>query len=231
MALTDKDIIITPNRGQTSEPKIDFKGASASLGPQTITLNVYPTDNGTLSFEGSAGQLFSITNSLTGTIFSVNDVSGIPSIEVLDTGIVRIAQYSGNVLVGTSTDTGAKFQVNGVIEGTDINSVSDEREKTNIVTIQNALEKVKALRGVEFDWIDSGKHSIGVIAQEIERIIPSVVYTSPDGSRKTVSYGNIVGLLIEAIKIQDTKITALDSFCQSQEERISKLEQLCSKLV
>jgi hypothetical protein len=114
MAITDKDILITPNRGQTAEPKIEFKGASATLGPQTISLNVYPTNNGTVSFEGSAGQLFSITNDLSGTIYSVNDVSGIPSIEVLDSGLVKLAQYSGNVLIGTGTDNGSRLQVNGV---------------------------------------------------------------------------------------------------------------------
>lgn len=115
MALTDKDIIITPNRGQAAEPKIEFRGASSTLGPQTISLNVYPTDNGTISFEGSAGQLFSITNTLSGTIYSVNDVSGIPSIEVLDTGLVKLAQYGGNVLIGTGTDDGTKLQVSGGI--------------------------------------------------------------------------------------------------------------------
>lgn len=112
MALSDKDILITPNKGQSADPKIEFKGADASLGPQTITLNVYPTNNGTLSLEGSAGQLFSVTNSLTGTIWSVNDVSGIPSLEVLDTGLVKIAQYSGNVLIGNGTDNGAKLEIN-----------------------------------------------------------------------------------------------------------------------
>lgn len=114
MALSDKNIVITPNRGQSADPKVDFIGASSTLGPQTISLNVYPTTNGTLSFEGSAGQLFSITNSMTGTIYSVNDVSGIPSIEVLDTGLVKLAQYSGNVVVGSGTDTAeAKLQVTG----------------------------------------------------------------------------------------------------------------------
>lgn len=113
MALSDKDIIITPNRGQSSDPKIEFKGADSTLGPQTISLNVYPTDNGTLSFDGSAGQLFSITNSLSGTIYSVNDVSGIPSIEVLDTGLIKLGQYGGNILIGTGTDNGSKLQING----------------------------------------------------------------------------------------------------------------------
>lgn len=113
MALSDKDIIITPNRGQSADPRIEFRGADASSGPNTISLNVYPTDNGTLSFEGSAGQLFSVTNSLTGTIFSANDVSGVPSIEVLDTGLIKLGQYAGNVLIGTGTDEGAKLHING----------------------------------------------------------------------------------------------------------------------
>ena len=115
MALSDKNIVITPNIGSSSDdPKIVFSGADASTAAQNITLKTYPTNSGTLSFEGSAGQLFSITNSLSGTIFSVNDVSGIPSIEVLDTGLIKLAQYSGNVLLGTATDNGTdKLQVNG----------------------------------------------------------------------------------------------------------------------
>lgn len=114
MAQTDKNILITPNIGQTADPKIEFIGADATTAGQAITLRVYPTDNGTLSFEGSAGQLFSITNSLSGTIYSVNDVSGIPSIEVLDTGLIKLAEYSGNVLIGLATDNGTdKLQIDG----------------------------------------------------------------------------------------------------------------------
>ena len=115
MAHSDKNIVITPNiSSTTADPRIVFSGADASTGPQNITLQVYPTNSGTLSFEGSAGQLFSITNSMSGTIFSANDVSGIPSIEVLDTGLVKIAQYSGNLLIGSGTDSGiAKVQITG----------------------------------------------------------------------------------------------------------------------
>lgn len=122
MANSDKNILITPNVGSsTADPKIVFSGADASTGPQNITVQIYPTNGGTLSFEGSAGQLFSVTNSMSGTIYSVNDVSGIPSIEVLDTGLVKLAQYSGNVLLGTGTDNGTdKLQVNGSILGTTI---------------------------------------------------------------------------------------------------------------
>lgn len=120
MAHSDKNILITPNIGSTTaDPKIVFSGADASTGAQNITLQVYPTNSGTLSFEGSSGQLFSITNSMSGTIYSVNDISGIPSIEVLDSGLVKLAQYSGNVLLGTGTDNGVdKLQVNGALSAT-----------------------------------------------------------------------------------------------------------------
>lgn len=103
MPHSDKNIVIIPNTSSTTaDPQIVFSGANAVLGPQNITLRTYPTSNGTLSFEGSAGQLFSITNSFSGTIFSVNDVSGVPSIEVLDNGLIKLAEFSGFVAYGVS---------------------------------------------------------------------------------------------------------------------------------
>ena len=114
MANSDKNILITPNIGSSSDdPKIVFSGADSSTAAQNITLKVYPSNSGTLSFEASSGQLLSLANTMTGTIYSVNDVSGIPSIEVLDTGLLKLAQYGGNVLLGTGTDIGAKFQILG----------------------------------------------------------------------------------------------------------------------
>ena len=65
------------------------------------------------------------------------------------------------------------------------------------------------MRGVEYDRIDTGDHQIGVIAQEIEKIIPEVVYPkspSPDYETKSVAYANLVGLLIEAVKELNKKI-------------------------
>ena len=83
-----------------------------------------------------------------------------------------------------------------------VTAYSDERLKENIKTIPNALETVKKLRGVSFAKRDSGIKGIGVIAQEIEKVLPEVVV---DGDYKSVSYGNIVGLLIEAIKELEKK--------------------------
>jgi hypothetical protein len=106
MALSYKNIVITTNTSNTSDPKIVFSGANTTVNTD-ITMFAYPTSGGTLSFEGSAGQLFSISNSLSGTLFSVNDISGIPSVEVLDTGTVRLAPYSGVVGIGLNSPLSA----------------------------------------------------------------------------------------------------------------------------
>lgn len=151
MANTDKNILITPNIGQTAYPKIEFTGADNNK----VTLNVL--DDGTLSFEGSAGQLFSITDNLSGTIFSVNDVSGIPSIEVDDTGEVRIAEYSGAVLIGTSTDNGTdKLQVNGSISATAFKGNADTA--TKLATARNIAVTGAVTGNANFDG--SGNISI-----------------------------------------------------------------------
>ena len=107
MSNLDKNILITPNVGSNNDPTIVFSAANTTSNAANITLRAYPTSNGTLSFEGSAGQLFSITNNLTGTLFSVNDISGIPSIEVLDTGRINLAQYNGSVVIGANTSANA----------------------------------------------------------------------------------------------------------------------------
>jgi hypothetical protein len=96
MANSYKDIIITPNRSNTADPRIELRGGNSTVNT-TMSIYTYPTSNGTISFEGSAGQLFSITNDLTGSIYSVNDVSGIPSIEVFANGQIDLAAYGGTV--------------------------------------------------------------------------------------------------------------------------------------
>ena len=85
---------------------------------------------------------------------------------------------------------------------------SDERLKKNIHTITNPIEKVSALRGVSFEYKESGQKQIGFIAQEVEKIIPEVVGENPDGY-KGVQYENVVGLLVEAIKEQQKQIDEL----------------------
>jgi hypothetical protein len=94
------------------------------------------------------------------------------------------------------TDGSGNFVATG-----NVTAYSDERLKENISTIENALDKVSQLRGVEYTRKDTQERGIGVIAQEVEEIIPEVISSNIDGY-KGVAYGNLVGLLIEAIKEQ-----------------------------
>lgn len=96
----------------------NFLVAAGSSTGQYIIQKAYELNSGTLSWEGSAGQLFSITNNLTsGSIFSVNDVSGIPSIDVDADGTIQLAVYGGNVGVGITNPT-EKLHVVGVVTAT-----------------------------------------------------------------------------------------------------------------
>ena len=74
--------------------------------------------------------------------------------------------------------------------------------------LENSLDKVKQLQGVTFNWKESGRADIGLIAQDVEKVIPQIVSTNSEGL-KSVEYGNIVAILIEAIKEQQKQIDEL----------------------
>jgi hypothetical protein len=97
--------------------------------------------------------------------------------------------------------------VTGTLIATSIVESSDIKIKENVITISNALDKILQLRGVKYNLKSTGQDKIGLIAQEVESIIPEVVYD--DGSIKHIAYGNLVGLLIEAIKELNYEICQL----------------------
>jgi len=118
---------------------------------------------------------------------------------------------SGNMVVENASGT-AQFTMNCstgafTAAGT-LTSNSDARLKTNVETITSALNKVLSLRGVMYDRISSGKREVGMIAQEVEEIIPELVVTDENGI-KSLAYANTVAMLVEAIKEQQTQIDEL----------------------
>ena len=114
------------------------------------------------------------------------------------------------------------LNVAGTISGSLIHStgdvvafyVSDERLKNNIQEIPNALEKVKSLRGVEFNWNElqdtypSGSLDSGVIAQDVQKVLPQLVREN-HGGYLGVKHDRLVGLLIEGVKEQQKQIDEL----------------------
>ena len=100
---------------------------------------------------------------------------------------------------------------NGIFEGnvTAYGSASDERLKENVEVIPNALEKIKELKGVNFNYKKDGKRSTGLIAQDLQKVLPEAVYTTNDIETKeehlAINYGLVIGLLVEAIKELESK--------------------------
>jgi hypothetical protein len=118
MANSDKDILITPNKGSTNIPEISF------VGQDNAPIKLRVLDDNTLSFEGNSGQLFSVDdNLLSGTIFAVSNISGVPSINVDASGRVDIARYGGQLQVGWNNNvTDRALCVTGEIALTTTNS-------------------------------------------------------------------------------------------------------------
>ena len=83
---------------------------------------------------------------------------------------------------------------------------SDAALKEDIQTIENPLEKVQALRGVSYKWKDTGKKDIGLVADEVEEVLPELVV---ENEHKQMDYGHMIGLLVEAIKEQQKEIEEL----------------------
>ena len=100
------------------------------------------------------------------------------------------------IITSTSVSTGNVVS-SGIVTAQDFDALSDINYKENINTVNNALLKVEQLRGVKFDWKESGSPSYGVIAQELEQVLPELVHGNDP---KTVNYNGIIGVLIEAIK-------------------------------
>ena len=126
-------------------------------------------------------------------------------------------ESNGNVGIG-NTGAAAKLHVSGDIYATgDVTAYysSDINLKENVVDIENALDKVKQIRGVHYDWKDEyiEKHSyvekedVGVIAQEVEKVLPEIVTDREDGT-KAVKYDRLTALLIEAVKELSAKVDA-----------------------
>jgi hypothetical protein len=107
--------------------------------------------------------------------------------------------------------------------------------KDNIRTYENALDTVNKLRGVRFDWKDSGKPSVGLIAEEVEKVVPEIVAHN-EGSATGVNYASLVGVLVEAVKEQQTTISDYKKLFDEQQkinsmltDKVSALEKILNK--
>jgi hypothetical protein len=105
----------------------------------------------------------------------------------------------------------------------EISSSSTMRLKHNIAPLTNALTMVLALRGVSYDRIEDDRHEIGLLAEDVVRVIPEVVVLDDEGLPAGIDYSRLVAVLISAMQEQQARIDALEA---QQEDMLSRLERI-----
>jgi hypothetical protein len=211
--VSDKDIIIQGNDGGSNITALtlDMSAAGAATFNAGVTA---PTGTFASGVTMGSTSIVSGTLSHSGTFLLdvATDITldaGGGDIRLKDDGTTfgNLANTSGNLIIQSGTTTAATFSgANVTFAGTlasgaitssgDVTAFSDARLKTGIRNIDNALNMVGDMRGVYF--IKDGEAGTGVIAQEVEKVLPEVVKNNEE--YKSVAYGNMVGVLIEAIK-------------------------------
>jgi hypothetical protein len=196
---------------------VSYSSGSTYNGSAAITVSVAATTANTgdsivsrdASGDFSAGTV-SVTNLTATQTVQATDITGT---NANLSGIVTALNFSGtdgnfSGIVTALNFSGTDGNFSGIVTATDFNSTSDINLKENIQTVDNALNIINDLRGVRFEWKKDHKPSYGVIAQELQEILPELV---TDTNPKTVNYNGIIGVLIEAVKELSAEVEYLKS--------------------
>jgi len=173
--------------------QLNVSGIS-TLGNIKIVSGIVTAISGVVTYYGDGSYLTGLSgNPPLQTVLNVGNTSTLG----IDVGI---STFNNKVIVGGGTTAlvvSGDVRISGVVTAIDFDALSDINYKENISTVNNALLKIEQLRGVSFDWKESGLSSYGVIAQELQEVLPELVHGN---NPKTVNYNGIIGVLIEAIK-------------------------------
>ncbi|MDZ8105290.1 MAG: tail fiber domain-containing protein [Nostoc sp. DedQUE12a] len=243
---TQLDILLTDRDLETPNESTKFKQvmtllANGNVGIGTLKpsyqLNVDPNGTGGILIGNTSDDSTSLILSISAKNDGYGEIQAVKSSGSLY-GDLILNRRAGNVGIGKENpDPNFRLDVQGKVQAHDIHKTSDIRWKQNIETIASALDKVLQLRGVSFEWrteeyqemnFNPGKH-LGLIAQEVEQVIPEVVHQNDQGY-KSLAYSNLVALLIEALKELQDKHENLLPTMQAQQAEIEGLRDELSRL-
>ena len=204
------DISTAGNVNTTGTGSISSASTITATGDISTAGNVNTTGTGSISSATTITAAANITTTGVGSIIS----SGAGNIATTGTGniasattITAIGDISTSGDVNT-TGTGSISSNTTITAQGDITAFSDERLKENIEIIQNPFDILGSIRGVTFTRLITNERGTGVIAQEVQAVLPEAVKKHSDGML-SVAYGNMVGVLIEAVKELKAEITEL----------------------
>ncbi|MEN0003506.1 MAG: tail fiber domain-containing protein [Bacteroidota bacterium] len=175
---------------------------------------------------------YAMRHSATGTLFlnstGTNQLLSQIVFTLNGTQTSMIINRQGRVGIGTISPS-AELDVNGTVRATEVDEGSDARYKTNVAPIEDSLSKILTLNGVKYQKSELLQHPekeqdereyIGLIAQEVEAVLPEVVSSNEEGF-KSMSYTRLVPVLIEAIKEMHQETSALKAQLEALQEKIN----------
>ena len=218
--VSDADMIFTGTDGGTGITALTLDMSNG--GAATFNNGVTATYNGT--YQGTIA-----TSAQFGTNGWINSTDGANRFYFTASSGSTYIKINSYVYFQDTSSGANRFSVDGsgnlVVAGnvTAYGSPSDIRLKENVEVIDNALDKVKQLKGITYDLKSDGNRLTGLIAQDLEKVLPEAVYTEKDLETEeehlAIRYGNTVGLLVEAIKEQQEQIETLTAKVKELEDR------------
>ncbi|MGE9743833.1 tail fiber domain-containing protein [Bdellovibrio bacteriovorus] len=197
---------------------------STTLMNYSYSLDVFGRSNSASNAGNSmiVGRSNTVTgnNSITIGQSITNGLSGTLQLGLSDTAKMTILS-TGRFGINTTAPSEA-LEVNGNVKAASYLYTSDARLKKEVVTLPMALENLLKLRGVNFVWKNNGEKTMGFIAQEVEAVYPELVRTDKQSGYKAVQYGNIVAILVEALKQEHAERLQDKELCQGQIAQVSR---------
>jgi hypothetical protein len=185
--------------------------SQGGTGQTTLTLNNVVLGNGTSAVQFVAPGANGNVLTSNGTTWTSTAPAAGGGLTTTDDNSTNASYYPVTVTAAggsTARTSSTKLYFNpstGTLNATVFNSLSDVTFKENIVKLDTAVDTIKQLDGVSYNWKDTGNKSYGVIAQDIEKVLPELISTNETGI-KSVNYNGIIAFLINAIKEQQAEI-------------------------
>ena len=220
-------LVFMTGASESATEKMSLSSAGVLTADGGIDVDNFHIDGTTIALSGTNADMTLDTvrnihlDAGGGNIIFYDDGSQIGAVTISTTDVVLQATVEDRDIIfkgndGNATTTLLTLDVSAAgaaIFNNNVTAFSDRRLKSDIQTVENALEKVEQLRGVTYirdDNVDGGQQ-LGVIAQEVEEVFPQVVLTSDDErGTKSVDYGRLTGALIEAVKELSAKVKELE---------------------
>ena len=214
-------VTLTDQSADTTCFPVFCQSATGDQLPHTNSSLTYNSSNGTLTattFSGAlSGNATSATSATTATT-ATNATNITLADESSDTTCFPVfaTDATGNQAPKTDSSALTYDASTGTLAATNVNSTSDANLKENVETIVGSIDILKDINGVKFVWKELGTPSVGVIAQDVEKVLPELVSQRSDNGTKSVNYNGLVGVLIEAVKELSARVESLENQLNNQ---------------